>query len=149
MFLEISCNVAGLATLLKLKKETLAQVFSCEFCEISENIFFREHLWATASEVVHFSFTFLLLTPIYFHLECKILVKSATWKRRRYWVENYKLINVSDLVKIKPKHANSKSFYDGKLKTRLSICNLCWHFLRVIFWEILASWLAESLSSDV
>ena len=108
MFLEISCNVAGLATLLKLKKETLAQVFSCEFCEISENIFFREHLWATASEVVHFSFTYLLLTPIYFHLECKILVKSATWKRRRYWVENYKLINVSDLVKIKPKHANGK-----------------------------------------
>ena len=31
------------------KKETLAQVFSCEFCEISKNAFFTEHLWATAS----------------------------------------------------------------------------------------------------
>ena len=31
-------------------KETLAQVFSCEFCEISWNTFFTEHLWATASE---------------------------------------------------------------------------------------------------
>ena len=31
------------------KKETLAQVFSCEFCEISKNIFFTEHLWETAS----------------------------------------------------------------------------------------------------
>ena len=31
-----------------LKKETL--VFSCEFCEISKNIFFTEHLWTTASE---------------------------------------------------------------------------------------------------
>ena len=32
-----------------IKKETLAQVFSCEFYEISKNIFFTEHLWATAS----------------------------------------------------------------------------------------------------
>ena len=32
-----------------IKKETLAQVFSCEFCEISKNIFFTEHLRATAS----------------------------------------------------------------------------------------------------
>ena len=45
------------ATLLKkrlqvcnfIKKETLAQVFSYEFCEISENNFVAEHLWATAS----------------------------------------------------------------------------------------------------
>ena len=28
-----------------LKKETLAQVFSCEFCEISKNTVFIEHLW--------------------------------------------------------------------------------------------------------
>ena len=28
-----------------IKKETLAQVFSCEFCEISKNIFLIEHLW--------------------------------------------------------------------------------------------------------
>ena len=38
VFLEIPQN----------KKETLAQVFSCEFCEISKNTFFTEHLWATA-----------------------------------------------------------------------------------------------------
>ena len=31
------------------EKETLAQVCSCEFCEISKNTFFTEHLWATAS----------------------------------------------------------------------------------------------------
>ena len=31
------CNV--------IKKETLAQVFFCEFCEISKNTFFTEHLW--------------------------------------------------------------------------------------------------------
>ena len=32
------------------QKETLAQVFSCEFCEISKKILFTEHLWMTASE---------------------------------------------------------------------------------------------------
>ena len=31
-----------------IKKETLAQVFFCEFCEISKNIFFTEYLWASA-----------------------------------------------------------------------------------------------------
>ena len=34
-----------------IKKETLAQVFSCEFCGISKITFFTEHLWATASEL--------------------------------------------------------------------------------------------------
>ena len=34
-----------------IKKETLAQVFPCEFCEISKKTFFTEHLWATASDL--------------------------------------------------------------------------------------------------
>ena len=34
-----------------IKKETLAQVLSCEFCEISKNTFFTEHPWRTASEL--------------------------------------------------------------------------------------------------
>ena len=32
-----------------IKIEILAQVFSCEFCEISNNTFFTEYVWATAS----------------------------------------------------------------------------------------------------
>ena len=32
-----------------IKKEALAQLFSCEFSEISKNTFFPEHLWTTAS----------------------------------------------------------------------------------------------------
>ena len=31
-----------------IKKESLARVFSCEFCEISKNTFFAEHLRTTA-----------------------------------------------------------------------------------------------------
>ena len=34
-----------------IKKETLAQVFSCDFCEISRKTFFTEHLWTTASNL--------------------------------------------------------------------------------------------------
>ena len=30
-------------------KKALAQVFSCEFCEISKTTFFTEQLWMTAS----------------------------------------------------------------------------------------------------
>ena len=33
-----------------IKKRTLAQVFSCELCEIFKNTFFTEHLWTTACE---------------------------------------------------------------------------------------------------
>ena len=36
-----------------IKKEILAQVFSCEFCEISKNTVFTEHLWTTASEQLY------------------------------------------------------------------------------------------------
>ena len=42
-------KVAGRSSTL-LKKKTLAQVFSCEFCEIFKNTFFTEYLWATASK---------------------------------------------------------------------------------------------------
>ena len=39
--LVLNCNF--------IKKETLVQVLSSEFCEISKNTFFKEHLWAIAS----------------------------------------------------------------------------------------------------
>ena len=57
MFLEISQNseestCARVAFLMKLqaKKETLTQVFSCEFCEISKNNFFNRTPLVAASE---------------------------------------------------------------------------------------------------
>ena len=61
MFLEISENsqentCARVSFLIKLqacnfvKKEFLAQVFSFEFCEISESTFSIEHTWKTAFE---------------------------------------------------------------------------------------------------
>ena len=62
MFLNISQNwrentCARVSILIRLqaiacnfiKKETLAEVFSCEFWEIIKNIFFTEHLGTTTS----------------------------------------------------------------------------------------------------
>ena len=37
-----------------IKKETLAQVFSCGYCEISKSTFLTEHLWMTASVMKNF-----------------------------------------------------------------------------------------------
>ena len=34
-----------------VEKEALAQVFSCDFCEVFKNTFFTEHLWTTATEI--------------------------------------------------------------------------------------------------
>ena len=45
-------EVAGLQACNFIKKETVAQVFSCEFCEIFKNTFFTEHLWTTASIII-------------------------------------------------------------------------------------------------
>ena len=41
-----------------LLKKRLAQMFSCEFCEISKNTFSREHLRTTATEKPIFIFYF-------------------------------------------------------------------------------------------
>ena len=42
-FIKKACNF--------IKKDTLAQGCSCEFCEISKNSFFTEYLWTTTSIV--------------------------------------------------------------------------------------------------
>ena len=51
MFLENSQNVQE-HTCASVKKETLAQVFSCEICEISYNTFLTEHVRVSTSESV-------------------------------------------------------------------------------------------------
>ena len=53
-----------------IKKETLAQVFSCEFSEISKSIFFTEHLrWLLLTNFLFNGF------PFYGHFRVKNLIK--------------------------------------------------------------------------
>ena len=50
VFLEISRNSQeNTCARVFINKENLVQVFPSEFCEISNNIFFTEHPWASAS----------------------------------------------------------------------------------------------------
>ena len=37
-----------------IKKEPLAQAFSCKFCEISKNTFSTEHLWTTVIIIIRY-----------------------------------------------------------------------------------------------
>ena len=53
-----------------IKKETLAQVFSCEFCEISKNTFHIEHLQTSASA------SWLQLSSPYFFLGTGIFLAN-------------------------------------------------------------------------
>ena len=55
---------AGLSLITFVKKETLTEVFSCEFCEIYKNTF-TEHFWATASK--NASIFFQLFDPLVAH----------------------------------------------------------------------------------
>ena len=54
-----------------IKRETLTQVFSCEFYEFSKNTFFTEHLWTIASEG---SIQRCILNPVKY-LRCIVLWK--------------------------------------------------------------------------
>ena len=46
-----------------IKKETLAQVFSCEFCKIFKNPFLTEHPWTTTSDYITLNLKFFSQPP--------------------------------------------------------------------------------------
>ena len=71
-----------------IKKETMAQVLSCEFCEIFENTYFIEHLRTTTCEMSRFIFWHIALNSdfrdlkifpkaLLFNIPMKELVKPA------------------------------------------------------------------------
>ena len=49
-----------------LLKKRLAQVYSCEFCEIFKNTFFTERLWTTDFKLGHNNVECLLCLSYYF-----------------------------------------------------------------------------------
>ena len=51
VILEISQSSQGNTCARVSFLQTLAQVLSCKFCEISKNTFFIKHLWTTASSI--------------------------------------------------------------------------------------------------
>ena len=65
VFLEISQNShENTYARVSFKKETLAQVFSFEFCKTCKNTFFTEHLWTTVSDLSMFEHDYIIYCPI-------------------------------------------------------------------------------------
>ena len=84
-----------------IKKEALAQMFSCEFCEVSNNIFFTEHLWAAASKLV--------TVP----LKCLQTAKSliSSWRRTGETILSNYLQNPKITATVNYFHYNSHHHY--------------------------------------
>ena len=51
-----------------IKKEALARVFSCEFCEIFKNMFFTERLWTTASKETLFIIKLFVFSLVFYQI---------------------------------------------------------------------------------
>ena len=68
----------------------MAQVFACEFCEISKNIFFTEHLWATApvAYLVMFLFAYFNTNILYSFISFCTLLQSIYFRMfgPKHWI---------------------------------------------------------------
>ena len=76
VFYEKRCSEKFHKTL--LKKETVALVFSWEFCEISKNAFFTEYLWTTASDIGSLDrFSLVYRTELFWKLLEKLFAEQS------------------------------------------------------------------------
>ena len=91
-------KVAGAACIF-IKKGTLAQAFSCEFCEILKNTFFTEHVWVTASSLVLMLRRLLFMCEINFKVKLVLLYEkqflSALFFRNNSFFRSMKLLTKS------------------------------------------------------
>ena len=95
------------AIFLFIKKDTLAQVFSREFCEIFKNIFFTENLWTTASLILRCGFLLegdAYLKPIVYVGWCLFRGNKVSDNKS---FADYTLSKTAD-TKYIPKYKNSK-----------------------------------------
>ena len=96
-------KVAGLRPATLLKKEAHAQVFSCEFCEISKNTFFAEHLGTTASVdtqswhmwIGRSSYSYAIKCLCFPHIETSQLICAANKLTGFYMKATLALIGLS------------------------------------------------------
>ena len=75
------------------QKKTLAQGFSCEFCEISKNIFFKEYFWAAASGQKAVNLKPLTYLVTFMEQLMKDRAKLKYMFRRVLKMQSYKLYN--------------------------------------------------------
>ena len=68
-----------------LKKRLWHRCFSCDFCDISKNIFFTEHFWVTA-----FEFCSNLPVKVVIFLKSSLLFNSFLFINKTLWFSNLK-----------------------------------------------------------
>ena len=95
------------------KKETLAQVSSCEFCEISKNTSFTEYLWATA-------FAFLTSSDVKCYMFCK---KDNHYSNQSKIITDVKLRSEF----LKKNHLCFNCFKSGHSKKNCKNNTRCYH----------------------
>ena len=106
------------------KKETLAQVFSCDFCEIFKNTFFTEHLLMTASGIWrNFSKKHSIVSLP--------LGKNRGINRKKFWCIIWKRqTGIKELVAAQ--NSNQMAFLWTKV---VKICQKAWVILKKPGWE--------------
>ena len=87
------CQSLLLIKLQLYQKKTLAQGFSCEFCEISKNIFFKEYFWAAASGQKAVNLKPLTYLVTFMEQLMKDRAKLKYMFRRVLKMQSYKLYN--------------------------------------------------------
>ena len=91
--LEKRCEICSKLTI----KETLAQVFSCEFCKISKNAFFTEHLWKTASDIIqlslaifpHKTISYFLVQHVLFSAKNIFFIIDDVFEKSNEWIVSF------------------------------------------------------------
>ena len=135
-------------------------MFYCEFCEISKNTFFIEHVWATASinittlaKLILFSSTcFLQLTCQVFSCEfCEVSENSYSYRTPSVAASecsrNLEFQKRTDQNFITQNLRHGKEYYIWKKKTLLKQCqkeviyeyNLAFAGWWSVFWEVIGS----------
>ena len=72
-----------------IRKEALAQLFSCEFCKISKNTFFTEHLWATASTCSYYILMYKYECQISKQIKCLLINSHRKCSLKKGVLKNF------------------------------------------------------------
>ena len=91
-------------------------MFSCEFCEISKNTFFTEHLWATATEdsLAHFAVPLnyeIILTSLKNKLRCYLFLVILPALRTAF----SKNLN-SQIIALRHSHFRNTYYLQGRFE---------------------------------
>ena len=136
-------KVSGLGPVTLFKKRPLAQVFSCEFCEVFKNTFFIEPLWWLLyiwdwvwkwedypGYAIQIGWTLIEIIEI-FRYSNFVLIESTSSHRRCF----IKKVFLKNFVKFKGKHLCQILFIKKDALAQVFSCEYCEIFENNVFTE--------------